>query len=190
MTLWLKKFPNLALSLVSIIGLLLVAGFLVSMMAGARFVTVLTPSMTDSGMPVGTGMIVTPIEASAIEDHDLIYAESPFGDAVMHHAVGVPVEDANGRMQLTMKGSSNPSKDAYTYDVTDGAHEVAWSAPHLGEIARSVWKPIPGTGLPFVIPVIFLLLLWALSPNKRQQRTESDPEESALDRDAPHRTDS
>ena len=173
---FLKKVPNLILSLVSILGLILVAAFIVFMVAGAKFATVLTDSMTDSGMPVGTGMILTLVEASEIEDHDFIYAESPFAGAVMHHAVGVPVEDANGRLQLTMKGSGNSAKDpgdrakdAYTYDVTDGAYEVAWSVPQLGAMARSVWTPIPGTNLPFVIPVIFVLLLCALWPSKKTQ---------------------
>jgi hypothetical protein len=107
----------------------------------------------------------------------------------MHQAVDAPQADARGRLQLTMKGSSNPAADAYSYDVTNGAARVIFAAPGLGSALTVMWAPIPGTsavplpftnlhGIPLVAVGLFAILLWACWPVRRARpaKTADSPE--------------
>lgn len=161
---------------------------------GILLINVMTPSMTAAGLPVGTAVVAVPVSGSEIRPGQFIFAKSPYGDDVLHVAVSKPKKDRNGHLQLTMKGASNPGTDAYTYDVTNGAHRVVWSMQGLGSVVQVANSAVPGTEqitLPgsslrgvswvavVVAAIVLLAVLWVFWPSKRNEAPAGAETESA-----------
>lgn len=152
---WIRK-ATLGLSTVAAV--LLVIGYFALRAFGGELQYATTDSMAASGLPKGTLFITVPVAGEDIEDGDYISAYSPMGVPVMHEAIAAPVLDANNRLSLPMKGSSNPDPDPDEYDVTDGAQRVVGWVPGAG-YAFSWIKQNPHLSIGILIVLAALIFI-------------------------------
>lgn len=112
---------------------LLAAAILVPMLFGVRLYSVQTGSMHPA-LPVGTVVVVEPVEFEEIAVGDVVTYNIASGAVVTHRVIGV------NRQQrlLETKGDNNNTADGSPVSYDDVIGRVAFSIPYIGNAALLV----------------------------------------------------
>jgi signal peptidase len=147
------------------IGILCVAWWVVSILAGLSLVVVTTGSMSPT-IPTGAVVVSHRVPASDVRPGQVVTVPRPGADLpVTHRVVAVdPVAGDPAARQLTLRGDANRTDDRDPYVVRDAGRTVA-SAPGVGTGLQVVSQPLfRGTG----VALVGLVIVWAFWPARRR----------------------
>ncbi len=91
-------------------------------------------------IPLGSVVVVEPVEPSLIRVGDIVSVQSAASSAVFTHRV-TRLVDEEGRRLLATKGDGNAAEDPVLVPASAAIGRVAWSAPFLGYLLAYLSLP-------------------------------------------------
>lgn len=132
---------------------------------GGAALTVLTGSMEPT-YPVGSLVVVRPVEADEVVTGDVITFANPSGSFTTHRVTKVDLTSA-GERSFTTKGDANRTEDNDPV-LADAVRGRVWlHVPYLGHIRQALSSPI---GFAAMFGLVLLSLVWdRVSPFVRRR---------------------
>ncbi|MHA3684885.1 signal peptidase I [Leucobacter sp. HY1910] len=167
-------FRSGVLTLAAVMGVLSIVVFLSAMFFGVKALNVMSGSM-EPGIPTGSMIFTTKIDAKDITPGDVITTERTQGEGLITHRVLEisPVDGSPTAFEMRMRGDANATEDPQPYVITE-ADKYFFHAPFVG-LVSSLLKT--STGLYVGVAVVALLLFIFIVPGKRRAETVEDATE-------------
>lgn len=132
-------------------------------LAGWATYVVAGPSMAP-GLPVGSAVIVQPVEPSALAVGDVVTIKSGPSRAIFTHRI-VRLIQRDGALWVETKGDANAAPDPTILPATDVLGRVTVAVPYVGYLVALGTHP---SGMVLLVAVGLLLLAigWILDPKR------------------------